>query len=124
MPRNLPPRPQPRRRRRQPHNLKPRSAATTWRPTMLRTMITTICLCTCAAALAQEPATQPETQPETQRATQRATPIRASSSAPAPSAAGSIPADFANKLYTDVTPSLVGVQFTWEYEFGKYDFVQ
>src|SRR6266513_1027120 len=27
------------------------------------------------------------------------------------------------KLYDDVTPSLVAVQYTWEYEFGKADFV-
>jgi S1-C subfamily serine protease len=27
------------------------------------------------------------------------------------------------KLYDDVTPSLVAVQYTWEYEYGKADFV-
>ena len=30
----------------------------------------------------------------------------------------------AQKLYDEVTPSLVAVQFTWEYEFGKGDFVE
>src|SRR5205085_11777219 len=29
----------------------------------------------------------------------------------------------ARNLYETVTPSLVGVQYTWEYEFGKVDFV-
>src|SRR3954471_13029621 len=29
----------------------------------------------------------------------------------------------AKKLYDDVTPSLVAVQYTWEYEYGKADFV-
>src|SRR5439155_1873950 len=29
----------------------------------------------------------------------------------------------ARKLHETVTPSLVAVQYTWEYEFGKVDFV-
>src|SRR4051812_25008278 len=37
-------------------------------------------------------------------------------------AAGAVVApDLAQKIYDDVTPSLVAVQYTWEYEFGKVE---
>jgi serine protease Do len=40
-----------------------------------------------------------------------------------PTTGASDSTDIAKRLYDDVTPSLVGVQYTWEYEFGKADFV-
>src|SRR4051812_5240080 len=32
--------------------------------------------------------------------------------------------EYARQIYEQVTPSLVAVQFTWEYEYGKADFVE
>ncbi|MBC8108597.1 MAG: PDZ domain-containing protein [Anaerolineae bacterium] len=40
------------------------------------------------------------------------------------SSSPSVAPAFAKKLYEDVSPSLVAVQYTWEYEFGKADFVE
>src|SRR5262245_13897083 len=34
-----------------------------------------------------------------------------------------VPPDVVRKLTESVSPSLVAVQYTWEYEFGKLDFV-
>src|SRR5947208_718070 len=38
-------------------------------------------------------------------------------------ARGDVSPETARNLYEKVTPSLVAVQYTWEYEFGKVDFV-
>src|SRR5438876_1079482 len=41
----------------------------------------------------------------------------------APLARAQVPPETARKIYDAASPSLVAVQYTWEYEFGKVDFV-